>query len=97
MKKKKKAEIQGQIQLGSFLWPIKPGNYNRETDWINIPSSKRDNWEEHGKMLKNIVPIRNKSAHGNSNGNIVRYDQLDRLKTLLFTEDGILTIVRLSK
>lgn len=46
---------------------------------------------------KAVVPIRNDSAHGNSNGNIVGIKQLEKLKRLLFSEDGVLNIIGLSE
>ncbi len=97
MSERDRKEIQSRIQLGSFLFPIKPGKYKEDTDWINVPKSKRSDWRKHGQLLKNVVPIRNKSAHGNSNGNIVGKAQLEKLKKLLFSDDGILNIIVLSE
>lgn len=97
MEHKARAEIQNKILLGSFNYPIYPRQRDEETEWINIPKSKRSDWRKHGKMLKNVVPIRNKSAHGNSNGNIVGINLLEKLKRLLFSEDGISNIIDLSE
>lgn len=89
--------IQNNILLGNFLFPIKPGRYKEDSDWINIPEYLRHNWRSHGKMLNQAVSIRNKSAHGNSNGKIVGADQLSRLKKLLFCDDGFLNIIELAE
>ena len=90
-------EIQNKIMLGSFNYPIYPKQRDEDTEWINIPKSKRSDWRKHGKMLNNVIPIRNKSAHGNSNGNIVGNNLLEKLKRHLFSDDGILNIIGLSE
>lgn len=97
MEEKDRITVQNKILLGSFLYPIKPGKYNEETDWVYIPKSQRIDWKKHSKMLNQAVSIRNKSAHGNSNGNIVGTKQLETLKRLLFSDDGILNILELSE
>lgn len=89
--------IQNNILLGNFLFPIKPGRYREDADWINIPEYLRRNWRSHGKMLNQAVSIRNKSAHGNSNGKVVGAEQLSRLKNLLFCNDGLLNIIELAE
>lgn len=97
MKEKDRIAVQNKILLGSFLYPIKPGKYNEETDWVHIPKLQRSDWKKHSKMLNQAVSIRNKSAHGNSNGNIVGITQLEKLKRLLFSDDGVLNIIGLSE
>ena len=96
MEEKDRMAIQNKILLGSFLYPINL-KYNTETDWVHIPKSQRSDWKQHSKMLNQAVSIRNKSAHGNSNGNIVGTKQLETLKRLLFSDDGILNIIGLSE
>lgn len=94
---RERISIQNNILLGNFLFPIKPGRYREETDWVNIPEYLRRNWRSHGKMLNQAVSIRNKSAHGNSNGKIVGAEQLSRLKSILFCNDGLLNIIELAE
>ena len=96
MEEKDRIAVQNKILLGSFLYPINL-KYNTETDWVHIPQSQRSDWKKHSKMLNQAVSIRNKSAHGNSNGNIVGITQLEKLKRLLFSDDGVLNIIGLSE
>lgn len=97
MTNQERASIQNRILLGAFLFPIKPGRYDEERDWIRIPKFRKSDWRKHGNMLKQAVAIRNASAHGNSDGKIVGTKQLEKLKKLLFCDDGIQNIIELSE
>ena len=83
-----KAKIQNHILMGAFLYPIRPGF---EHEWKKITSDPDAQawWQEHGVILEKITNIRNDSAHG-VEGVVVRKEQLESLKDLLFKRNNIL-------
>ena len=53
-------------------------------------------WKNHGIMLNKVIAIRNDSAHG-ADGVYIDRNRLNELKKMLFLNEGLLTIVELSK
>ncbi len=96
-----RAQVQNKIMLGAFLFPINPECIDdNHRNWEKIANSsrtaKQQVWKNHGKMLHRAKIIRNSSAHG-ADGILVDRNMLDELKSLLLNNDGLLTIVELSK
>lgn len=94
-------QVQNKIMLGAFLYPINPECVDDvHKNWERIANSsrtaKQQVWKNHGKMLYKVKAIRNSSAHG-ADGILVDRNMLDELKSLLLNNDGLLTIVELSK
>ena len=94
-------QVQNQIMLGAFLYPINPERVDENhKNWERISNSsravKQQVWKDHGKMLCRARTIRNSSAHG-ADGILVDRNMLKELKNLLLNDEGLLTIVELSK
>ena len=92
-----KKKIKNKITLGAFLFPINPA-FSHEDSYNALAKtdSKKEKWEKHGAMLSDVTDIRNRSAHGVT-GSIVDSSLLQKLKTALFENEGLLNIVVLSE
>lgn len=92
-----KKKLKNRLTLGAFLFPINPA-YPNEASYAALArtESKKKQWKEHGAMLSDVTEIRNMSAHGVV-GSIVDSALLQKLKSTLFEDEGLVNIVILSE
>lgn len=92
--------VQNKILLGAFRYPINPEFVDRDPrNLVRLSCGDPDIrtvWKNHGIMLNKVIAIRNDSAHG-ADGVYIDRNRLNELKKMLFLNEGLLTIVELSK